>query len=115
MVAGGDDLENLRLLRESFKLSQQKLADQFDLAQSQIQAYETGAYEPDIAALKRFADFFDTSIDFLVGRTDIRHKIEPVSEWALNDAEAAVVERFRQLLPNRRQSLSMFLDTLLDK
>jgi len=106
-------MDNLRSLRESHKLSQQKLADQFDnLAQSQIQSYETGQYEPDITTLKAFADFFDTSIDFLVGRTAINHRIEPVEAHELNEAETELVERYRRLLPNQKKSLSMFMDTL---
>ena len=105
-------MENLRLLRESFKMSQQKLADEFDLAQSQIQSYETGAYEPDIATLKRFAGYFETSVDYLIGLTDIRRKIEPASEYHLNETEKEYVDRFRRLLPKQRKSLSVFLDTL---
>ena len=105
-------MENLRSLRESRKLSQQKLADHFDLAQSQIQSYETGSYEPDITTLKAFADFFDTSIDYIVGQTTINHRIEPVEAHELNEAEKELVERYRRLFPNQRKSLSMFLDTL---
>ena len=103
---------NLRELRESINMSQQKLANQFDLAQSQIQAYETGSYEPDIDTLKGFADFFDTSIDFLVGRTNIRHRIEQVEAHELNEAENDLLEQYRGLLPNQRKSLLMFLETL---
>ena len=105
-------MENLRKLRESHKISQQKLADQFDLAQSQIQSYETGAYEPDISTLKQLADYFETSVDFLIGRTDVRRKIEPVEEYSLNGEEKEFVNRFRLLLPKQRRSLSLFLDTL---
>ena len=105
-------MENLRSLRESFKLSQQKLADQFDLAQSQIQSYETGAYEPDISTLKALADYFDTSIDYIVGRTNIRHNIEPLETYEIYETEKNLLERYRLLLPNQRASLSMFIDTL---
>ncbi|MDR0293747.1 MAG: helix-turn-helix domain-containing protein [Oscillospiraceae bacterium] len=105
-------MKNLRSLRESRKLSQQKLADQFDLAQSQIQSYETGSYEPDILTLTAFADFFDTSIDYLVGRTDINRKIEPVKAHELSGAEEKLLEQYRRLLPNQKKSLSMFMETL---
>ena len=105
-------MENLRKLRESRKLSQQKLANHFDLAQSQIQSYETGAYEPDINTLKQIAEFFDTSVDYLIGRTDIMRRIEPVSKYSLNDAEKDLVDRFRRLLSNQRRSLVLFLDSL---
>jgi len=106
------DLQNLRLLREEYKLSQQKLADQFGLSQSQIQSYETGAYEPDIATLKLLADYFGTSVDYVVGHTEIRRKIEPMDEYALNAEEKGFIDCLRSLLPNQRRSLTMFMDTL---
>jgi len=106
---------NLRILREERKLSQQKLADQFDLAQAQIHNYENGSYEPDISTLNKYADFFGVSVDFLLARTTIRRKPEPVEEYALNEAERALVNRFRGLLPNQRRSLDLFLDSLEDK
>ncbi|WP_312280401.1 helix-turn-helix transcriptional regulator [Oscillibacter sp.] len=106
---------NLRLLREERKLSQQKLADEFDVAQAQIQKYETGGYQPDIAMLSKYADFFDVSVDFLIGRTDIRRKAEPTEECELNAEEQEIVNRYRNLRPNQRQSLVLFFNTLEDK
>ena len=69
-------MEKLRILREQAGLSQQKLADQLGLTQQSIYSYENGAYEPDIATLKRFAAYFDTSVDYLIGNTEIRRRIE---------------------------------------
>ena len=107
-------MDNLRSLREARKLSQQKLLDHLglELAQSQIQSYETGTYEPDINTLKALADFFDTSIDYIVGHTDVSRRIEPVQENELNDAEMKLVEQYRRLLPKQKKSLSMFIETL---
>ena len=107
-------MKNLRLLREESTMSQYKLADQLELAQSQIQSYESGGYEPDIATLSKLADIFETSIDYLVGRTEIRHKIEPVEEYKLNESESILVEGFRNLSPSFRDSLLIMLKTLSD-
>ena len=105
-------MENLRLLRVEKGLSQQALADEFELYQSQIHAYETGDYEPDIRTLKALAAFFETSIDYLVGATDIRRKIEPTDQYALNGEEKAVIDRYRALDLQQRKLLSMYMDTL---
>ena len=105
-------MKNLRLLRESHKMSQQKLADELNLSQSQIQNYEAGAYEPDIATLKMMADFFDTSVDFLIGRTDNSQGNGPYTEYSLNEAEKNFVDRFRMCSPKQRHILSIFLDAL---
>jgi len=105
-------MENLRKLRENTGLSQQKVADQTGLTQQKLHTYETGAFEPDISTLKALADFFSTSIDYIVGHTDIRRKIEEVEEYALNGEEKKLVDRFRRLPPNHRETVFMFLDTL---
>lgn len=110
-------MDNLRKLRDEMNLSQQKVADLVGhgLTQQKIHFYETDAYEPDIAMLKHLADFFNTSVDYLIGHTDNSRKIEPVTEYALNGEEQELVDRYRGLLPNQRQSLAMFLDTLESK
>lgn len=110
-------MDNLRKMREHTGLSQQKVADQVGtpLTQQKLHAYETGAYEPDITMLKVLANFFETTIDYLTGNTENPRKIEPVKEYALNEDEQRLIDRFRGLRPNQRQSLALFLDTLEDK
>ena len=63
-------MQNLKKLRLERKLSQQKLADKFGITQQAIFNYENGITEPDIYMLKQFADFFHTSIDYIVGYVD---------------------------------------------
>ncbi len=38
--------------------------------QNSISRYETGAHEADYASLVKLADYFDVSVDYLLGRTD---------------------------------------------
>lgn len=61
---------NLKKLRQERNLSQQKLADNFGTSQQAIFNYENGISEPDIYMLKQFADFFHTSVDYIIGYTD---------------------------------------------
>lgn len=37
-----------------------------------VHQYETGKRQPNLHTLNRFAEIFDCSIDYLLGRTDIR-------------------------------------------
>ncbi|WP_312701983.1 helix-turn-helix transcriptional regulator [Sedimentibacter sp.] len=108
-------MHNLRLLREERNMSQQRLADEFDIAQSQIQNYETGGYQPNIDILHKYADYFDVSVDFLLGRTNIRHKPKEVKECELSTEEQVFVNRYRSLRSNQRHILDLFLDALEDK
>ena len=60
-------LPNLKLLRKEYHISQQALADAIQVSQPSINKYENHNIEPEIAVLKRMADYFNTSIDFIVG------------------------------------------------
>lgn len=62
--------ERLKNLRLGVKLSQAKLALKFGVAQSLIARYETGEFIPPVELLIKYADFFDVSMDYLVGRAD---------------------------------------------
>lgn len=57
-------------LREDRDMRQSDLARETGIDQRTISNYETGRTVPDAYALVRLADFFDVSIDYLVGRTE---------------------------------------------
>jgi len=96
-------MNNLKKLRKKYNLSQQKLADILLVSQQSIYKYENGITSPDIETLMRMADFFDTSIDYLVEHTDIPHKIEPVKETMLNDDEFILITNYRKLNASQKQ------------
>ena len=60
----------LKELRKKRKISQLKLAMDLHMNQNAISRYETGEREADYATLILIADYFDVSIDYLLGRTD---------------------------------------------
>ena len=51
-------------------MSQVALAMALNMSQNSISRYETGEREADYKTLIAFADFFNVSIDFLLGRTE---------------------------------------------
>lgn len=57
-------------MRERKKISQLKLALDLNLNQNSISRYESGAREADYKTLIMLADYFNVSIDYLLGRTD---------------------------------------------
>lgn len=59
--------ETLRKLRRERKLSQGALAHALQITQQAVGKWETGRSRPDPEMLRRIADFFDVSIDALLG------------------------------------------------
>ncbi|MBQ9557637.1 MAG: helix-turn-helix transcriptional regulator [Clostridia bacterium] len=60
----------LKEIRKNHCISQLKLAMDLNMNQNTISRYETGDREPGIADLIKIADYFNVSIDYLVGRGD---------------------------------------------
>lgn len=62
-------LSNLRVARKAIKLRQIDLAEATGLLQGRISDLERGAASPSTEELLLFANFFHTSIDYILGRT----------------------------------------------
>lgn len=66
--------ERLKTLRKEHGLKQREMAAQLGLALSSYQCYEYAQRFPDFQGLIAIADFFDISLDYLVGRSDVRER-----------------------------------------
>ncbi|MBE6898862.1 MAG: helix-turn-helix transcriptional regulator [Ruminococcaceae bacterium] len=62
--------KRLRVLRESINISQESLALAIETTQSSINRYENGQTTPPVAIFRRYADYFDVSLDYIFGRTE---------------------------------------------
>ena len=60
----------LKELRKQNKISQLKMALDLNMNQNTISRYENMEREADYATLIRLADYFDVSLDYLLGRTN---------------------------------------------
>lgn len=60
----------LKQLRKERKISQLQLAFDLNMNQNTISRYENLERQADYETLIRFADYFDVSVDYLLGRTD---------------------------------------------
>ncbi len=62
--------KRLKALREGRRIYQREMAEQLGLSFRGYQGYETNQTEPKLATLIAIADYYNVSIDYLVGRTD---------------------------------------------
>ncbi|MCI9625224.1 MAG: helix-turn-helix transcriptional regulator [Clostridia bacterium] len=106
-------LENIKLLREKNNISQQKLGEIVGVSQQSINKYENHNVEPDINTLKRLADYFNTSIDFIVGYTNIERKLEKITPTDLNDTELRHIENFRHLSAKQQKSIDFIIENYI--
>ena len=69
--------EILRALREERRLSQSELAKVLNVSNVAISHYERGAMEPNNEMLKKVSQYFNVSIDYLLGKN--------VPKWATDE------------------------------
>lgn len=67
----GDRLKELRICNE---LTQEELAKHFNTGKSSISNYEKNTRLPDANTIEKYADYFNVSVDYILGKTDIKNK-----------------------------------------
>lgn len=103
-------LKNLKKLREEAGVSQKTLAESIGVSQQSINKYENHNIEPDIETLIRIANFFNTSVDYVIGNTEVRRKIEIVHTFELNDEEEKVLVGYRKLNRKQKDSIGLIME-----
>lgn len=85
-------IERLKQLREAKNLTQLRLAMELNVSQETISGYEIGKAVPPAEMLVKLADTLDTSVDYILGRTDIKSTLR-ASELSEQEAEILTILR----------------------
>ncbi|MBO5226825.1 MAG: helix-turn-helix transcriptional regulator [Ruminococcus sp.] len=62
----------IRDLREDADLTQKQIAEYLKMSQTGYSKYETGENDIPTAVWLKLADFYNTSVDYLMKRTDVK-------------------------------------------
>jgi len=69
--------ERLKLIRKERNIRQLDVVNNCEISLRSYKYYEAGEHKPDSDVLIKLADYFDVSIDYLVGRTDDPNSHKP--------------------------------------
>lgn len=101
--------KRLKTLRTDKNLKQSELADILELSTSTIGMYEQGRRYADLDTLKKIAEYFDVSVDYLIGRTDIK-KFEDFPPEVKR-----IANLFAGIDPKKADNLEKLIKELLEK
>ncbi|UOQ94065.1 helix-turn-helix transcriptional regulator [Halobacillus shinanisalinarum] len=119
--------KRLTLLRKKKKLSREDLAKKLELSYSAISKYESGNRQPDYNTLREISDFFNCSIDYLLGKeqyqyNDTHSNFDPIREtnnlfikYGVEDAGFWDIEKWKEMSPEDIRSLEDYFDYLYNK
>ncbi|MFB4260468.1 helix-turn-helix domain-containing protein [Shouchella clausii] len=100
--------ERLKLLREKNGLDRQKLADELHLSYSTLSKYETNQRKADYETLILIADYFQVTVDYLIGRVEVPTQSLDKDQWlfSLSDDE---LDHLKDELDKYRKLKAQFL------
>ena len=101
----------LKELREAKHWSQRRFGMEFNITQAVVSKYEMGKSEPNIELLIRFADFFNVSVDYLIGHSDKRLSY---SKSELTDDETKFLYSYNLLTTEQKTKLMAYMQGLTD-
>ena len=90
-------------LRKEKHLNQTGLAMQFNISQYMVSAYETGRHQMTTEMMIALAEFFNVSVDYLIGRSDIRYRAEDIFNVNSSERENRLLKIFRELPKDRQE------------
>lgn len=106
-------LKNLKKLRNENNVTQQQLADAISVSQQSINKYENHNIEPDISTLIQIADYFNVTVDYLIGKTgDVCADKSCCS--SLSRTELQIINKIRLLNKKQRDILVSLIDSYLE-
>lgn len=103
------------MLREEKSLSQSELSRLSGVSQRNISNWENKKSLPNILELLKLADFFQISIDELIGRTNDYGFIEIKAESTLSIEEKEVIKAYNQLDPEDKEIFIELLYSMIKK
>ena len=100
------DGDRLYELRSDKGLTQDELGAIIFKSKHCVSRYERGTRQPDLDTVRLMADYFEVSVDYLLGRTRFPKVLERMLKHVLlddmNDDDAAKVEEYAALLRGKR-------------
>ena len=84
----------MKVLLEERSMTQKQFADSFNISASTISNYVQNIREPDYETLKRFADYFDVTTDYLLNRRTSKN---------ISPAEVELLRVFRSLTKDQQE------------
>lgn len=109
--------KRLKELRRNKAITQIGLAHALNVACGTIGNWEVDARDPDLSMLLKIAEYFNVSVDYLLGREDYfgnRYQNDGLKE-SMSSQESELISVFRSLLPEMQDFVLNMIKDLQTK
>ena len=74
-------MNRIKTLRKKHNITQSKFCKILNIAQPTLSGYETGNFQPDNQTLFKIADYFNESVDYLLGREKPKNRLSIMRQY----------------------------------
>lgn len=106
---------NLKRIRNSKNLLQTKVAIDLNTTQETISSYETGRVFPSSDMLIQLANYYNTSIDYLLCRTKYDLPIDDIKPNNISESDFILLNKINKLSSINKAKIEGYIDGLNDK
>ncbi|UOQ43389.1 helix-turn-helix domain-containing protein [Halobacillus salinarum] len=120
--------KRIKQLRENNNLSQKRVSEALGVSNVQLSRYESGSRQPDYETLKKIADYFEVSIDYLFGRSfnskddivteefdSIKEINKLLDKYEIDDLSFFDIEKWKSMSPEQIRELESYFQYLVQK
>ncbi|CCY27416.1 toxin-antitoxin system antitoxin component Xre family [Acholeplasma sp. CAG:878] len=105
---------NLKQIRNNKNLLQTKVAMDLNITQETISSYETGRVFPSSDMLIKLADYYNTSIDYILCRTKYDMPIDSIKPNNITDEDFMLLNKIHKLSSVDKAKAEAYIDGLND-
>lgn len=106
---------NLKQIRNNKGLLQTKVAMDLNITQETVSSYETGRVLPSSDMLINLANYYNTSIDYLLCRTKFDMPIDNIKPNNITDKDFIILNKINKLSISDGNKIEAYIDGLTDK
>lgn len=107
--------DKLKELRNNAHISQSTLAKALFVSQQAVAKWEIGTASPNPEMIKKIAEYFDVSIDYLLGRAEQQKEPATNTDDELDDNIKSFIEQIRTMSKEDLELLNSIMDYVRSK
>lgn len=108
-------MERLKILRKKKGLLQKDIAEYLGISRTTYVKWENGLHEPAFNEIEKLADYFNVSVDYLLGRSDIPNAANPAvaNKDTLSQKKKDIIEKLMLLSDEDLEILEAAADAII--
>ena len=105
-------LDVLKRLRSEKKITQEQLGKAIGVSQQAVNSYENTETQPDFNTLVKIADYFNVTVDYLLGHESHNELPAEIRKYSFGQEEIELISEYLGLSFNQKKCINPMVEAL---